>query len=69
VARVVALAGPLDLDHFGAQVGEQLRAPRAGEHAGEVEDADAREDRIHRKVMEEKAFRRSAPPFTSRYNR
>ena len=36
--HVVALAGPLDLDHARAQVGEQPRAVGAGEHAGEIED-------------------------------
>ena len=40
MARVVAAARPLDLDHFGAEVGEQLRAPRAREHAAQVEDLD-----------------------------
>ena len=43
---VVAAAGPFDLDHFGAEVGEQLRAPRPGEHAAEVEDPDALQ-RLH----------------------
>ncbi len=37
-ARVVAAAGPLDLDDGRAEVGEELRAPRSREHAGEVED-------------------------------
>ena len=36
--HVVALAGPLDLDHARAEVGEQPRAVGAGEHAGEIED-------------------------------
>ena len=33
-------AGPLDLDHLGAQVGQHLGGQRRGEDAGEVEDAD-----------------------------
>ena len=40
VPGVVAAPGPLDLDHLGAKIGEQLRAPRPGEHAAEVEDLD-----------------------------
>ena len=47
MARVVARARPLDLDHLGAEIGEQLRAPRPGEHAAEVEHPDPRE-RLHR---------------------
>ena len=39
-ARVVAGAGALDLDDFGAEVGKVLRRPGAGQHAGKVEDAD-----------------------------
>ena len=40
-ARDVADAGPLDLDHVGAHIGEQLRAGRARLHVGEIEDAHA----------------------------
>ena len=40
-ARVVALAGPLDLDDVGAQIAEHLRGGRAGQDAGQVENADA----------------------------
>ena len=40
----VAAVGVLDLDHLGAHVGEQHRAVRPREHAGEVEHADAREE-------------------------
>src|SRR5205085_11080704 len=39
-ARIVAAPRPFDLDHFGTEVGEQLRAPRPGEHAAQVEDLD-----------------------------
>ena len=37
-ARVVAAVRPLDLDHVGAEVAEQHRRQRAGEHAREVGD-------------------------------
>ena len=40
-ARGVALAGLLDLDHVGAEPGEQLRAGRPRLDVREVEDADA----------------------------
>ena len=50
VARVVAGAGALDLDHVGAQIGQGLRAPRPGQHAGEVEYADAFE-RVHGGIL------------------
>ncbi|MCY1547953.1 hypothetical protein D9M68_840370 [compost metagenome] len=40
-ARVVADAGAFDLDDVGAQVRKNLRAPRAREHAGQIEDLDA----------------------------
>ena len=39
-AGVVAGAGPLDLDHIGAQITQELRAGRPGQDAGEVENAD-----------------------------
>ena len=47
-ARVVAAAGPLDLDDRRAEVGEELRAPRPREHAGEVEDGEVGERAGHR---------------------
>ena len=40
-ARHVAGAGALDLDHVGAEPGQQLRAGRAGLHVREVDDLDA----------------------------
>ncbi len=43
MARVVARARLLDLDHLGAEIGERLRAPRPREHAGEIENAEAGE--------------------------
>ena len=46
MARVVALARALDLDHVGAEVGEQLARPRPGEDAGKVENANAGEGAV-----------------------
>jgi hypothetical protein len=43
VTRVVARARALDLDHVGAEVGEQLGGPGTGEDAREIEDAEVRE--------------------------
>jgi hypothetical protein len=40
-AGVVAHAGAFDLDDVGAQVGQVLRAPRAGQDARQVQHADA----------------------------
>ena len=40
---VVAFARALDLDDVGAEIGEQLPGPGAGENAGEFEDAYAGE--------------------------
>jgi hypothetical protein len=48
MARVVAAAGPLDLDHFRAKVGKQLRAPRAGKHARQIDDGQVSERSRHR---------------------
>ena len=42
-ADVVAHAGVLDLEHVGAEVGEQQRAEAARQQPGEVEDLDVRE--------------------------
>ena len=38
--RVIAHTGSLDLDHFGAQVGEVLRGPGPSENPGQVEHLD-----------------------------
>ena len=43
-------AGRLDLDHVGAEVRQHLAGPRTGEHAAEIEDADAGE-RAHASVL------------------
>ena len=42
-AAFVARARALDLDDLGAEIGQRLRRQRRGEHAAEVENADARE--------------------------
>jgi len=38
--RRVALAGFFDLDHFGAQIAQDLRRPRRREHARKIENPD-----------------------------
>src|SRR5207302_1670047 len=45
-ARVVARAGPLDLDHLRSEVGEHLGRPRSCQDAAQIEDADARAHRL-----------------------
>ena len=42
-ARVVAGARALDLDHLGAEVGEDLAGPGGGEDAAQVEHLDVRQ--------------------------
>jgi hypothetical protein len=46
--RVVAFARALDLDHARAQVGEQSRAIRTGQHTREIENGEAGEQRVVR---------------------
>jgi hypothetical protein len=46
-AGVVAGAGPLDLDHIGAEVAQQLGAAGSRQHAGEIEDPQAVERAGH----------------------
>src|SRR5882757_4069382 len=46
-ARVVARAGTLDLDDFGAEIGEVLPRPGTGEHARKIEDAYVRKRSRH----------------------
>jgi hypothetical protein len=41
LARSIAHARPLDLDHVGAEPSQQLRAGRTRLDVGEVEDLDA----------------------------
>ena len=52
VARLVAL-GRLDLDHLGAEEGEEHAAGRAHDHVGHLDHADpgkGAESRVHRRV-------------------
>ncbi len=49
-AHVVAHPEVLDLDHLGAEVGQQQRAEPARQQAGEVEDADALKREAHGRV-------------------
>jgi len=48
IAHFVAFARTLDLDDGGAEVGEQPGAVGACQHAGEVEDGEASEQRLVR---------------------
>ncbi len=59
---VVALPRPLNLDHLGAEIGEHHRAERAGEDAGEVEDAEAVEGSRHGITVSTRFARRGAWP-------
>ena len=38
MAGIVAPVGVFDLDHFGAEIGQRLRAGRAGNDPGEIDD-------------------------------
>ncbi len=40
-SRVVTRAGPFDLDHFRAKIGERLSRHRTGQNTGQVEHADS----------------------------
>ena len=40
-AGVVAAVGVLDLDHVGAEIGQQLAGPRTCQDAGKLDHADA----------------------------
>ena len=46
-AGVVAASGALDLDYIGAEIGQELSGPRAGEDACELENAKAAKRRRH----------------------
>src|SRR5258708_5208438 len=50
-ARVVASAGALDLHHIGAEIGENLPRPGAGQDARKLEDANAGEWPGHVKLL------------------
>jgi hypothetical protein len=41
--RLVAEPRRLDLQHFGAEIAEALRAERPGQNAGQVDDPDTRQ--------------------------
>src|SRR5467141_1703790 len=61
-ARVVAAAGPLDLDHVGAHVTERLRAERTGDVLRQVDDDDSVERQGHgRECSSAGGGRRAAP--------
>jgi hypothetical protein len=62
-ARVVAFAGFLDLDHLGAEIGEQLRRPGPGENAGEIENADVGKRAGHGGLRSEAAASSACPPI------
>ena len=47
-SRLVPFARSLHLDHARAQVGEQARAVRTGQHAREIENGEAGEERLVR---------------------
>ena len=49
MARVVACPGPLDLDHVGAEITEQLRAPGSRQHARQIEHAQPGQRRVQRR--------------------
>src|SRR5215510_4930308 len=54
-AHVVAMDGMLDLDHVGAEIGQHLAGPGAGEHAAEIEHADMRQATGHGKCLQSHA--------------
>src|SRR4030095_7706798 len=45
--RVITAAGTLDLDHRRAEIREELRAPRTGEHARKIENDEMRQRAGH----------------------
>jgi hypothetical protein len=56
MAGVVAFAGPFDLDHFGAEIGEELSAPGPGEDAGQLDHLDTGE-RLHGRRISKTTWR------------
>ena len=46
-AALVGVVGMLDLDHIGAQYGELIGSKRAGQHMGDVDDANSLEGSGH----------------------
>src|SRR5207248_9006590 len=57
VPRIVPAPRPLDLDHFGAEIGQQLRAPGSGKHAAQVEDLDPVERLQWRRFQKRRSWR------------
>src|SRR6185295_10352776 len=45
--RVIARARPLDLDHFGAEVGEDLRRERPRQHARQIQNSNSFQRTAH----------------------
>ena len=64
-ARVVAAVGALDLDHVGAEVAQQHRGERPGEHAREVGDEDPFQRRHGGHTSAPPCGRSSSPTSTS----
>ena len=60
-AGVVAGALALDLDHVGAEIGQNLAGPRPGQDAGKLENAHTGQRTRHRAHSPETARRRAAP--------
>ena len=60
-ARVVAAAGPFDLDHLGAEIGQHLRRQRPGQHARQIKNFDARERQSRHEHCSEVGDRASGP--------
>jgi hypothetical protein len=58
-ADVVAHAGVLDLQHLGAEVGEQQAAEAAGQEPGQVEDPDVGEGEVAHRALP--SARRATP--------
>ena len=64
--RVVAPAGLLDLDHLGAEVGQEKGAVRSRQEPGEVEDPDTRERAAHAADSSGLLAGRLEPPSTKK---
>src|SRR5260370_23119947 len=66
VAALVRLVRVLDLDHLGAEHGELIGRERAGQHMGDVDDANAREGSGHGGLLRWRAARDRPPRKASR---
>jgi hypothetical protein len=49
-ARIVAAIGVLDLDDFGPEIGQGLRAGRTGDNPGEIHDQQTVKGGRHTRV-------------------